>query len=220
MKIRNVVLVLLVTVGLGVALLDRHGAPRSPANGSISVGEQHAERILTLLDVWTQTLVPTILLQQSRAHALRVGNLSRAARLGPRIERGLVQAEGFESAAQNPKLRDDNAAALRALRAAGAAWAAWASALLGQSASVRGNGAAHTAQLEARAIRLHQAAYDAVDASLTAVGVGRQVRCNIGRGLVGSADEPLGQARDRWSHPPVETGRTNAGSNDCRGCCP
>jgi hypothetical protein len=183
MKIRDVVLVLLVTVGLGVVLLHRQGGQRSRANGSISVAEQHAERVLTLLDSWTQTLVPTILLQQSRAHALRVGNLSKAARLRPRIERGLVQAEGFESAAQDPTLRNDNAADLRALRAAGAAWAAWASACLGRSASVRGDGAAHTAQLEARAIRLHEAAYDAVDASLTAVVVGRQFRCNTGRGF-------------------------------------
>ena len=116
-----------------------------------------------------QTLVPDILLQQSRAHSLRVGDVANAARLEHRIRRDLLQAEGFEAAAtRDPALRNHNSVDARALRAAAAGWDDWVSALLGRATSQRHGRARHIAELEAKAVRLHQAAYAAVDASLKA----------------------------------------------------
>lgn len=145
------------------------GGPHPPRKASVPVKEVQAERVLTLLDFWAQTLVPDILLQQSRAHSLRVGDVANAARLEHRIRRDLLQAEGFEAAAtRDPALRNHNSVDARALRAAAAGWDDWVSALLGRATSQRHGRARHIAELEAKAVRLHQAAYAAVDASLKA----------------------------------------------------
>ena len=58
------------------------GGSRPPPKASVPAKQVQAERVVTLLDFWAQTLVPDILLQQSRAHALRVGDVANAVRLG------------------------------------------------------------------------------------------------------------------------------------------
>ena len=163
-------LLLVAALALAVVLgLDGHGRSRPSAVAAASIRQTEAERVLTLLDVWSQTLVPNIVLQQSRARALQVGNVSEAARLERRVRRGLRRAEGFEAvAAYDPALRNSSVE-VRALRVAAAAWGDWAAALLMRpTSSSRHDQAKHVAELEAKAIRLHQAAYAVVDASLRA----------------------------------------------------
>jgi hypothetical protein len=122
---------------------------------------------LTLLDVWSQTLVPSILLQQSEAAAQRAGDFSTASRLTREIRAGLDRVEGFDAeVVHDPVFRDRNPAEVVALRAAAAAWTQWASLLLGRVWVPAGERTRRLAALERSAIRLHQAAYFVIDASI------------------------------------------------------
>jgi predicted transcriptional regulator len=135
----------------------------------VSAEQKQAERVLTLLDFWAQRVLANITLEQSRAQALRVGDLATAAKLERRARPSLLQAERFPAmAAHDATLRNRNSIDVRALTAAGIAWAKWASALLRQAADVEPHRGRDLAELEAKAIRLHQAAYAAVDATLRA----------------------------------------------------
>jgi hypothetical protein len=136
-------------IELGLLGRDHH----HPVAGPDARAEQTpAERGLTLLDYWTQELVPSVLLQRALADALHEHRLARAARLERRMRRGLLRVRGFGPAAAHelPPVRDT-----------GAAWSEWAAALLRPSPR-----ALDVARLERKAVRLHQAAYAAVDATI------------------------------------------------------
>ncbi len=162
---RSVGVLLLSLVALGAALQHfGYGASRPSLTVSVSAEQAQAERSLTLLDVWAQSLVPTILLQKSRAPAPR--DPARATRLARRLRAGLLRAEGFEAELErDPALRTPNSIDVRALQDVAAAWGDWASALL-QRPTLRWDRQARLiAGLEDRAVRLHQAAYALVDDS-------------------------------------------------------
>jgi hypothetical protein len=162
--VRTLALLLVLVVALGFELQHyERGHSRSPARPA-PTRQQQAERVLTLLDYWTDRVIPSILLQDARAHALRAGDLPKAAALERRIRTGLRQVRGFRAnAARDPLLVGPRTREVRAVMQAGAAWAEWASALLGPEASPDEQPIAH---LEANAVRLHQAAYKTVDASI------------------------------------------------------
>jgi hypothetical protein len=161
------VLTLLVVAAIAVGLVGRgRGGSRFARTGSVPSQEKRAEEGLTLLDVWSQTVVPYISLQQARAQAAHTGDVARAARLARQLGPGLLAIERFApDAAEDPILRNDNSIEGRAVRAAGAAWGDWASALLWRPSSPRTMWTRQLAALRARAIRLQQDAYSAVDAS-------------------------------------------------------
>jgi hypothetical protein len=172
--VRRLTPLLLVIAGL-VAGLQPWGQtgprPRSPL---VTPEQTQAERALTLLDVWSQTLVPTVLLQQAGARAHQVGDFAEAARLERQVRTGLMRIERFETeAARDPVLRNGNRHAVRALRASAAAWARWASLLLNPRGAGTPDRVRRTADLEGNAVRLHQAAYVAVDAYFRAALLNR-----------------------------------------------
>ena len=156
---------LLILLTVAVALELQHFGRDRP-HGSVSTAvapatQDPAHRGLTLLDYWSQELVPNMLLQRARAAALRAGDPRRAAQLERRIRNGLqrIQAFGARSAHE-----------VRAVRATGAAWTRWATALLEERRRPR-----DVASLEANAVRLHQAAYAAVDATIRAAHHARRL---------------------------------------------
>ena len=166
-------LVLTLDVALVAQQLLRAGSHPAPAV-SESVQQRQAERALTLLDFWAQTVVPGINLEQSRARALQVGDVATAVRLKRRIRQRLLQAERFPlAAAHDPLLGNRDAASVRALRAAAAAWADWATAVLRHGASRASDQAHNLAALETKGVDLQQAAYAAVDTSLRAAVTAR-----------------------------------------------
>jgi hypothetical protein len=143
----------------------QHRVPGGSPQAAVSGRLEQASRALTLLDVWSQLLVPTVLLQHAQAHALRIGDVGSATLLEGKIRHGLLQVEGFEEAAHDGALRNPRSSDVRAIRAAAAAWHDWASALLWQQSFLTPSQRRHVAELEAKAMRLHQAAYAAIDAS-------------------------------------------------------
>jgi hypothetical protein len=165
----GLLLVLLTAVGIGLWRLDDRGSPRHEPPAAFSQQER-AERALTLLDVWAQSVVPAILLEHAEAHALQVGHIFAAAQLEQRMRAVLQQVEGFQADVEHdPALRKVNSGDVRAVRAASAAWVAWASAMLRPQSGRSPRQAQWTVTtLEAHAVRLHQAAYAAVDSSLRA----------------------------------------------------
>ena len=156
---------LLLIVALTLELQHyENGHPRSPPRRATParVDEAQTARLLTLLDFWSEKLVPDILLEHARARALQAGDAAKAARLEPEVRRRLLQVQSFgTSVAKELALERRNSAARR-VRTAAIAWAAWASAVLRQSHAPR---TGQIAGLEAAAVRLHQAAYAAVDAA-------------------------------------------------------
>ncbi len=140
-----------------------------PRKVPVSGRLERASRALTLLDVWSQLLVSNLLLQQAQAHAQRVGDVASATLLAGRVRRGLRQVEGFEiAAAKDGALGNLNSFDVQALRVAATAWRDWASALLRRPGFLMGEHGRQIAKLEAEAMRLHDAAYAAVDASFRA----------------------------------------------------
>jgi hypothetical protein len=166
--VRTVAVVLAVIVALVVAL-ERSGSagPTESRPAATSAEERVAERALTLLDVWAQTLVPSILMQQSRVLALRTGNLEAAARLTRRIRPRLLRAERFATQiARDPALQTAGSVDVHALHDAAVAWRDWAAAVLRAPARSSRHEAQSIARLQARAVGLHQSAYATVDESL------------------------------------------------------
>jgi hypothetical protein len=165
----GLLLVLLVAVGIGLWRFEQRGSRHHVAPSAFSQQER-AERALTLLDVWAQSAVPAILLEHAEADALRAGHIFAAALLEQRVRAVLPQVESFQRQVEHdPALRSVNSGDVRALRATSAAWRAWASAVLRQqSGGSRRQAQLIVSALEARAVRLHQAAYAAVDRSLRA----------------------------------------------------
>jgi hypothetical protein len=165
---RSVGVLVLLIAGLALALLDtgRNG-PGPPRPAPVSPEQAEAERALTLLDVWSQSLVPSLPLERARARAIRSGRLAHAVALERRVRPALLRAEGFlEDIAHDPTLRSSDSIDAQALRAAAVAWGDWASAALTQTGSPRDPPAPPLRRLEERAVRLHQAAYAIVDDSL------------------------------------------------------
>jgi hypothetical protein len=165
---RSVSVLVLLIAGLALALLDtgRHG-PGPPRPAAVSPEQAEAERALTLLDVWSQSLVPSLPLEHARARAIRSRRLPHAAALERRLRPALLRAEGFlEDIAQDPTLRASESIDVQALRAAAVAWGDWASAALRPAGSPRELTAPVLRRLEDRAVRLHQSAYAIVDDSL------------------------------------------------------
>jgi hypothetical protein len=158
-------LLLLVGAAIVFGLQDRGpGGSRSALTTSVPSEQERAQAGLTLLDVWSQRLVPNMLLQQARARAVGAGDVAKAARLAGQIRRGLLEIERFASAAaDDPILRDDDSVEGRAVRAAAAAWGEWASALLWRPAFRHVLWTRRVAARRARALRLQQAAYAVVD---------------------------------------------------------
>jgi hypothetical protein len=125
-------------------------------------GLDQSRRALTLLDFWSQSAVPSVLADRSRRRALAHGDGPTAALLERQVRRGVLRLRSFSAmAARDPALRQPGAPEVKAVRAAGAAWTALARALLAAPSSAR-----RLDGLEATAMRLHQHAYDVVDASL------------------------------------------------------
>jgi hypothetical protein len=165
---RSVSVLVLVIAGLALALLDTgtHG-PGPPRPAPVSPEQAEAERALTLLDVWSQSLVPSLPLEHARARAIRSGEIMQAAALERRVRPVLLRAEGFlADIAHDPTLRSSDSIDVQALRAAAVAWGAWASATLRQTGSPRDLPTPGLRRLEERAVRLHQSAYAIVDDSL------------------------------------------------------
>jgi hypothetical protein len=152
MRRLGLVVLLSAAVALELELLGRDHHQPAAAPSPAPAAQTQAEHGLTLLDYWTQELVPSILLQRARADALRDHSLARAGRLERRMRAGLLRVRGFGPAAVHE---------MRAVTETGAAWSEWAAALLRSSARPR-----EVALLEAKAIRLHQAAYAVVDAAV------------------------------------------------------
>jgi hypothetical protein len=166
---RSVGVLLLAIAAVALALDAEPGAVRRPRTHAISTADAPAERVLTLLDVWSQSLVPSLPLERDRARAIRSGEFARAASLARRMRPALVRAEGFLSEmAHDPILRSSDSVDVEALRAAAAAWGAWASALLRQTSFSRDPRTLEVRRLEQHAVRLHQSAYATVDQSLMA----------------------------------------------------
>jgi hypothetical protein len=165
----GLLLVALVAVAIGVRQLDG-GDVRAHQPAHIPSRQELAERALTLLDVWAQSVVPGILSAHSEARALRAGSLFAAARFEQRVRRVLAQAANFEpQLARDTILRTVDSNDARALSAAASAWHAWAAALLRAQAHAPDRRTQLViSKLEANAVRLHQAAYAAVDSSLRA----------------------------------------------------
>jgi hypothetical protein len=154
-----------------------HFPGKPPAARPAEQVQAQAQHALTLLDFWAQNVVPTVLLERARARALQVGDHIRAARLERRLRYDLVKVHAFGAmAARDPSLRHSNSAEARALRAAGIAWRVWATAMLKRARSTHRAQTRGVAELEANAVRLHQAAYAVVDASLRASIDGRAGR--------------------------------------------
>jgi hypothetical protein len=167
-RMRSVGVLVLLIAGLALALLDtgRRG-PGPPRPALVSPEQAEAERALTLLDVWSQSLVPSLPLEHARALAIRSGRHVHAAALDRRVRPALLRAEGFlEDIARDPTLRSSDSIDVQALRAAAVAWADWAAAALTQTGSPRDLPAPALTRLEQRAVRLHQSAYAIVDGSL------------------------------------------------------
>jgi hypothetical protein len=165
---RSVGVLLLLIAGLALAVLDtgRHG-PGPPRPAPVSPEQAEAERALTLLDVWSQSLVPSLPLEHARTRAIRSGALTHASALERRLRPALLRAQGFvEEIAHDPTLRGSESIDVQALRAAAVAWGDWASAALRQTSSPRDLQGPALRRLEQRAVRLHQSAYAIVDDSL------------------------------------------------------
>jgi hypothetical protein len=159
--VRTVALLLasLVVVGIAVQRFGYGRAPRSHA-ATDSAAQTEAEHSLTLLDVWAQSVVPSMLIEHSRP---------RAARLTRRLRIRLRRAESFETDLMHDReLRAGDSIDARALQDAASAWHNWALALLRLTGEPSRRSASRIAALEARAVRLHQTAYAVVDASLRA----------------------------------------------------
>jgi hypothetical protein len=165
----GLLLVALVAVAIGVRQLDR-GESHSHHPAHIPSRQEQAERALTLLDVWAQSVVPGILSEHSEARALRAGSLFAAARFEQRVRLVLTQAANFEpQVAHDALLHTLGSDDVRALHPVAAAWRAWAAALLrAQTRAPDRRARLVISKLEANAVRLHQAAYAAVDSSLRA----------------------------------------------------
>lgn len=166
-------LALLLVLSALVALELEHyqrADEHAPARSSPAITDsERARRALTLLDFWAEQVVPGILLEHARAHAAGAAGRSRAAGLERRARRALLEVDGFgRMVAQDPALARSNSVTARAVRAAGGAWSAWARAVLDEKRSSRGRRARSLADMEAGAIRLHQAAYALVDRALAA----------------------------------------------------
>jgi hypothetical protein len=166
--VRRVGLLLLVTVAFALEL-EQLGAGRShsrtPSPAPVAAAQARAERALTLLDFWSQELVPDVLLQQGHVQALRAGDVVAASRIERRLRPELARIRNlWADAARDPLLGGADSVETGALVAARDAWAEWAAALLA-GPSVGGR---RLAALEQNAVRLHQAAYAIVDASLRA----------------------------------------------------
>ena len=86
---------LLVFVAAVIVGLQHYGQGGSPATRETSLSGQleRASRAVTLLDVWSQLVVPTIHVQHAHARALRVGDVGSATLLEGRSRRGLLQVE-------------------------------------------------------------------------------------------------------------------------------
>jgi hypothetical protein len=166
--VRRIAFILLLLVALVIELQHFGHGRSNPSSRPVSaepVAQARAEHLLTLLDFWNQELMPYILLQRSRQHALEIGDLANAARLERRLDPGLARVQRlWEDAADDPLLRAHDSVEARALAAARDAWAEWAAAVLRR----RPPPAAKIAVLEAKAVRLDQTAYTAIDASLVA----------------------------------------------------
>ena len=163
---RRVALTLLLLVALAFELQHfghGHSHPSDRPVPAGSVAQARAQHLLTLLDFWNQELMPYLLLQRSRARSLRVGDVATAARLERQLVPGVTRVQRlWADAAEDPLLQAHGFAEARALAAARVAWAEWADAILQR----RPPPAARIASLEANAVRLDQAAYAAIDASL------------------------------------------------------
>jgi hypothetical protein len=164
--VRRATLLLLLLVVLGLELQhfgDRRSHPASRSLPAESTAQARAEHLLTLLDFWNQQLTPYVLLQHSRAQALQINDVPSAARLERQLFAGLIRLQGlWTDAAREPMLREHDSADARALAATRVAWARWANAILRR----RPAPAARLASLEAKAVRLDQEAYAAIEASL------------------------------------------------------
>jgi hypothetical protein len=176
--VRSVALLLasLAAIGIAVQQFGYGTAPRSTvaARTAPSAAQTQAERSLTLLDVWAQAIVPSMLLEHSRAQAVGAGEEHLAARLARRLRGQLLRAASFEAdLAHDPGLRTSDSIDALVLHDAAAAWRAWASALLRLPAGRSRRTWARIAALEARAVRLHQTAYAVVDASFRTALTGR-----------------------------------------------
>lgn len=158
---------LLVIVAVALGLHHRGPSSSPPPERSGPSAETQAARALTLLDVWSHTLVPDILEQQAWRRAVRNGNAVRALDLHRRMRRDLLRVRRFDAdVAQDPVLMGGNRAETAAVRATATAWREWASALLNTGAAAAGYHRRLADALEAKAIRLHDAAYTLVDRSL------------------------------------------------------
>jgi hypothetical protein len=166
--VRRATFMLLLVVALALELQhfrDGRSHPYSTPVPAEPVAQVRAEHLLTMLDFWNQELMPYILLQRSQARALQSGDVATAARLERRLVPGLMRVQRlWADAVREPLLREHGSVEGRALTAARVAWAEWAAAILRR----RPPPAARLASLEANAVRLDQAAYAAVDASLKA----------------------------------------------------
>jgi hypothetical protein len=144
------------------------GRTRSALTPPAPSEQERAEEALTLLDVWSQELVPDILLVQQQTQAVRTGDSNTAARLARRFSRALLRVERFApGAAADPVLRNDNSIEVQAVRAAAAGWGEWASAVLWHGSMPAVAWVRRIAALRTRAVELQNAAYTAVDAAFS-----------------------------------------------------
>jgi hypothetical protein len=158
--VRSVVLLLASLAIVGIAAGHFGYGSSSRSRAAPSAAQTQAELSLRLLDVWAQSVVPSMLLEHSRV---------RAARLTRRLRLRLLRAESFETDLMHDReLNVGDSIDVRALQETASAWHDWASALLRLTGEPSRRSASRIAALEARAVRLHQAAYAVVDASLRA----------------------------------------------------
>lgn len=162
MRRATLVLVLLIAVA-AESELQQPGGSRSHPSSSVAAAQPgalgRAEHLLTLLDFWNQELMPYVVLPQSRAHALVIGDVTSARRLDRQL-RGLTHLQRLlADGVRDPLLRADYSVAARAVEADRVAWAEWTAANLQR----RPPPAGRLAALEANAGRLNEAAYTAID---------------------------------------------------------
>jgi hypothetical protein len=174
LAVRWVPALVLLIVAVALGLHYRAPSVTSNKRAVVPSAETQAERALTLLDVWSQTLGPDILYQRAWMRAERRGNAATAAVLERRLRRDLLRVRRFAAdAAHNPGLIGRNRAEARALRATALAWSEWASILLSPTRTPAGYRLKVAAALEAKAIRLHLAAYAVADRSFNAAILSR-----------------------------------------------
>lgn len=116
-----------------------------------------------LLDEWAEVLVPVTLIARDRRVASEAGDTADTARLESEMNRGLQRVEEFAAQARKRLLRMRETPEAKATLAAGDAWTEWAYELRTNPPAGDFDRARQMADLGAKAIRLFQDAYRAID---------------------------------------------------------